>query len=125
MTTLQVYRLNARASRGWTALARVRNPNGAYITEASLDNLKCKVKNSSGTETYDATLTISEVVFDTLETDDARWTVDDTGFNFLYEVPASAFPAVGHYRVEFLFDPASGEDYSLIYEGPVESSFTF
>lgn len=52
------------------------------------------------TEITTGSLTISSVVFDTLQTD-ARWDVDSTGYNFGWQAPASLFPDGGTvYRVK-------------------------
>ncbi len=54
-------------------------------------------------------LTVADVVYDTLQTSDSRWTVDTTGYNFLYEIDVSsdeAFPVRGNkYLVKFELTP--------------------
>ena len=78
---------------------------GKLVKMADLSSITIKVFNISAdppTETYTATLTISAVIFDSLQTD-ATWvpTVDSTGFNFSADIPASAFPTGDQkYRAE-------------------------
>lgn len=122
MPKARVFPFTAVKDCGWTALARVLGPDGELIQQADLSSIVCDVENDAGTATLDATLTISAVIFDALQTDD-RWQEDGTGFNFAYEVPASAFPAQGNYRIEFTFTPVSGEAFKVIFEGPAHSSF--
>jgi hypothetical protein len=114
--------------RGWTAIARIQNPDGNNATQGSLTSVKCIVQRAKapGTPTYNAVLTKASVIFDTLQkaADDARWDKDGVGFNFRFEVPASAFPKSGdNYVVEFTFTPTAGEPYSLIYEGGCKSTY--
>ncbi len=50
-----------------------------------------------------ATLTISNVIFDTLQTD-SRWTADDVGYNFAHQVPSANLATGGHtFRAEYKF----------------------
>ena len=105
---------------GATCLARVLGNAGTAITQASLTSIGCKVfdLNSTTPETAVSTptVTIASAVFDTLQTD-ARWTVDSTGYNFLFVIAASVLTTGDHrYRVEFKFTPASGEVFWLVYE---------
>lgn len=116
---------------GVTCLARIIMPHsGAYITQATITSITCKVFDL-GSATPDTavatpTVTVASAVFDTLQTAAADlriWTKDTTGFNFNFQVPASAFAAgnVGTklerlFRIEFLFDPTTGENFSLVYE---------
>ena len=100
---------------GLVWMARVLGQDGEAVTQASLDSI---VMTSMDLDDYSsvttATLTISSVVFDTLQTDDPRWTADQRGYNFLYAVPAAAIPSPGKtYRVGLLFTPSSGQPFAL------------
>lgn len=97
-----------------TVMSRVRGLSGAYITQASLSAITCKVYNSTGTLVTSPTVTISSAVYDTLQTSDVRWTRDTTGYNFLFTIPATAFPLPGYYRVEFKFTPSAGDPFHLV-----------
>lgn len=112
---------------GATCMARVVGNNGANITQATINAATFKVFDLSelpGKQTGTGTLTVADVVFDTLQTD-ARWTVDSTGYNFRHTVPASAFPLGGRkYRVEYLFDPTSGEDFFVAFDITVTEVYT-
>lgn len=100
---------------GLVWMARVLGQDGEAVTQASLDSI---VMTSMDLDDYSsvttATLTISSVVFDTLQTADPRWTADQRGYNFLYAVPAAAIPSPGKtYRVGLLFTPSSGQPFAL------------
>ena len=101
-------------------LARVLGAAGTAINQASISSITVKVFDldvtDPDTSVYNATLTVSAVVFDTLQTD-AIWTEDSVGYNFKHAMSASAFPTGDHnYRIEYKFTPASGEIFWVLYE---------
>ena len=105
---------------GAVLLARVRGTGGDYITQASVNSITVKsfdLNGDTGTAVYtDSSVTVADVVFDTLQTSDARWTVDTTGFNLAYVLSTAALPDRSLYQVEIVIDPASGDDFTLIYQ---------
>lgn len=100
----------------WLA-GRVQNNSAANITQASLSSISASAfqLNAAKTVTYGPTaLTISSVVFDALQTSDARWTEDATGYNFACTIPGTAFPeGAQRYQVEITFNPVSGGAFYL------------
>ena len=119
--------------QGWedgplVVFARIRGHGGSYITQASLSGITCTVFNYGAGYTSVATpsVSVSSVVFDTVQTatDDPRWTADSTGFNFRHTVPASAFTASGQYRIEYVFDPVSGDDFVLVVDADILSIYS-
>lgn len=106
---------------GASFMARVVGNDAANITQASITGITCKVFDSSGTSVATPSITVANVVFDTLQTD-ARWTVDGTGYNFLHAMPDTVFTTGGEtYTVEYMFDPASGSDFPCVYEVPARA----
>lgn len=100
------------AGVAFTTLARVVGNAAAAITQASLSSISYKIFNESSdtpdTAVETGTLTVSSVVFDTLQTD-ARWTKDTTGYNFRNVVAGTNITGDGRrYLVEYLFTPTSG-----------------
>jgi hypothetical protein len=105
---------------GATVLARVLGNSGAAITQASLTGISYKVFDlqsaTPDTAIATGTVTVATSVFDTLQTD-AIWSADSTGYNFKHALAATCFPNGDRtYRVEYLFDPASGENFWLVCE---------
>lgn len=102
---------------------RVKNINGALITQASVSSLSYKVYaclsedevvDGSGEQVgTTTTLTpVSDYVFDTLQTA-APWDADETGYNLRIDLPGTARPAPGWHRVEITITPTSGSAYTL------------
>ena len=108
---------------GATCMARVVGQAGTAVTQASLTSIAYKVFDLDGatpdTATATGTLTVATAVYDTLQTSDSRWTVDTTGWNFLDTVAAASanLPTGDHrYRVEYVFTPASGQTFRVVFE---------
>lgn len=122
MPKAKIHAFTGYEDSGVTLMARVVGSDGNNLTQAATTAITCKVYDGSGTNTLSPTVTVASAIFDTLQTD-ARWTADATGYNFRFEVPATAFPSAkkGRHRVEFLFDQATGENFFLIFEGPIIS----
>lgn len=99
-------------------MARVTGRDAANITQAVVSSISYKVydlKELPPTEKASGTLTVSSVIFDSLQTD-SRWT-DSTGYNFRHEMPAASFPnGDRNYQVEYLFTPTSGEVFWVIFK---------
>lgn len=103
---------------GCTIMARIYGNAGTAITQASLTAITCTVsKIGDGTTVATPSVTISSVVYDTLQTSDPRWTRaggDSTGFNFLLALAQTNFPTGEEwYFVDIAFDPVSGADFAL------------
>jgi hypothetical protein len=103
---------------GATVLARVIGQAGSNITQASLSTITYAIYAAeTGTSVATGTVTISSSVYDTLQTSDARWTHDTTGYNFTHALTASNFASGDkRYRVEYKFTPVSGEVFWLVCE---------
>jgi len=104
-----------------TFMARVENATGQEINQASVSSLKYSVYeldiNDPAVLTVvtghdQVSLTIADVVFDTLQSDDS-WTVDTVGYNFRHELDVSlneAFAnAGGVYQVRYELTPVTGQ----------------
>tara|TARA_R110000824_G_scaffold362893_7_gene550908 strand:- start:255 stop:647 length:393 start_codon:yes stop_codon:yes gene_type:complete len=104
-----------------TFMSRIIGDDGDYIEKSDFDG--------SGTITYaiykDGTtavvdsgpLTSADVVFDTLQTSDARWTVDTTGYNFKTGFAASIFSGGDStYRLEVKFITDTAEQFFVVFK---------
>lgn len=110
-------------------MARVLGSDGTALQQADVTGITCKVFDldsaSPTTAVASPTIVVASVIYDTLQTSDVRWTKDSTGYNFLHAMPPSAFPTGGHrYRVEYLCDPASGDDFFLAFDHYVVAVLT-
>lgn len=115
-------KFTAYADAGVSIRCRITNNAGTDITQASLSSIAYKVsyyaseddaeEATNGTAVVSSgTLTISAVVFDTLQTP-STWTVDTAGYNFKYDSPATE-RASGHKwnRYDFLFTDSSSNKF--------------
>ncbi len=105
---------------GAQLMARVVGQSAANITQASLTSIACKIFDLDGatptTAVDTSTLTVSSVVYDTLQTD-ARWTTDTTGYNFRHAPAYTIFTTGGHrYRIEYKFTPVSGDPFFVVFQ---------
>lgn len=106
-------------STGWqgtdTPFAAHIQIAGVDITQSGISAATYTVIFSDGTvEANAVALTVSAVVFNTLQTD-ARWTVDSTGYNLLFTVPAACFPNAGDYTVRCDLTPSGGNPFPAVY----------
>ena len=101
----------------------VTGGTGAAIVQADVSSIAYKVYDKDDTSSPSTgTLTVADVVYDTLQTD-SRWT-DTTGYNFGWPAPASLFPDGDRvYQVEIQVTPASGEGYPLRFDVTTRSLF--
>jgi len=102
---------------GKRLMNRITDDQGSDHQQADISSIAYKVfdVNDLTTEIASASLTVSTVIYDTLQTDSA-WDTDTTGYNFGWSAPASIFPTGGIVnKVEISFTPASGEAFKLIW----------
>ena len=98
-------------------MGRILGNDGAYLTQATTSSITYLVHDiTAGADITSGSLTISSVIFDTLQTD-GRWTEDTTGYNFGHAAQASWFATPDHtYRVEYKFSPSSGQVFWVVFE---------
>ena len=114
-------------NQGVTFLARLRTNSGAYITQAIFGTITYNVYNleSASTVSLSGSFVVASTVFDTLQTTDARWTVDSTGYNFAGYIAASAFPAGDvTYQAEIKFTPTGSDPFHLVGQVQTENLLT-
>jgi hypothetical protein len=104
-----------------TLLARIVDASGQNIQRADLSTIKYTVyllddqdpdNRTAVADHADVALTVSAVIFDTLQTD-SIWTVDATGYNFRHLLDISVHPAFTvagrRYLVEYQLAPVAGQ----------------
>lgn len=113
----------AKQSSGLYLMSRVVGNDGALVTQASFGTITYTVYDLSTTPKTTVegptSLTINSVVFNALQTTtlDPRWTVDTTGYNFAFTVPAADLSKGGVvYWVTVNFAPSSGQPFADAWE---------
>ena len=104
-----------------TCLARIVGEDAAAIDQAGISTATYSVflldehdpdARSVVSGHDEVSLVVSAIIFNSLQTD-ARWTVDDTGYNFRHTIDVSAnsaFAMAGRsYLVEYRLAPPSGQ----------------
>jgi hypothetical protein len=103
-------------------MARVIGEDAENLVQADVSSIDCTVWHvPTGTKT-EPDVTVSSAVFNALQTD-SRWTVDSTGYNFRFTVPAASFAKAGKTRVEFKFTPASGQAFHVVFDVQVRALY--
>ncbi len=104
-----------------TLLARIVGATGANIVQGVLNSIRYSVyllddqdanSRTAVAEHCDVPLTVADVIFDTLQTDQL-WTVDTTGYNFRHVLDVSTHQALTiagrRYLIEYQLAPAAGQ----------------
>lgn len=95
---------------GLVILGRGRSPGGSYFQQADFASIKLKIFDMADPGSLvvpEVTLTVADVIFNSLQTNDTtRWTIDTVGYNFRHVVRAAYLPLGGRrYRLEYKFTP--------------------
>ncbi len=99
-------------------MARVVGADGVNITVASLTSIFWAVYNriTKALVAESDELTVANVVFDSLQTD-ARWSRDNTGYNFRHRVPDTVLTNPNIiYAVEYKFTATGGEVFWVVFD---------
>ena len=99
-----------------TALARVVDWANALLVQSAVSTITYTITDPSGspvTGHNNVSLTIADVIFDTLQTSPAGlWTADSTGFNFAHTIDISSNPAfavTGTHVLQYVITPTSAQ----------------
>jgi len=107
---------------GLVCMARVIGEDAENLVQADVSSIDCTVTHLPTGAFTEPDVTVSSAVFNTLQTD-SRWTVDSTGYNFRFTVPAASFAKAGKARVEFKFTPASGQPFHVVFDVQVSALY--
>jgi len=119
------YRASVSPNGSLTCLARVVGVDAALITQAGIASIEYTI-NAVGASARSAvtghdgeTLTVADVVYDSLQTDD-RWTEDATGYNFAHTIDISGglpFPSAGTvYEIDYVLTDTAGNPIPVEFE---------
>lgn len=99
----------------------VKQPDLASIAYQVFDESNANAEVTGGPQSVN----IAGAVLDTPVTDTALWTIDDKGYNFIYDLPPTCFPTGEHiYRVEFKFVFNSGAVGWGVFRGEAKAVFS-
>lgn len=115
-------RVSVYEDSSFVVLANVKGSDGDSVAQADVSTIVVSGGDLSGatpnTATYTASLTVSDVVFNAMQTD-SRWSVDSVGYNFAHTVPSTFAATGGHvYWLEYKFTATD----STVFVLPVEVS---
>lgn len=110
-------------ARNGTGAATGVAGEGNWIKQADVSTITCKSIDVTNDPTAATTQTItSSAIIDTPVTSTALWTVDSTGYNFLWDAPSSIFATGGHkYRIEVSVTTTGSEVASGVWEGVAQA----
>jgi hypothetical protein len=122
-----------REDNPYPLLACIRGQDRTPITQATMTAITFRVfqydshaeaeNDENGAEVgVVASLTVADVLFDTLQTDNDWDDTDDTGYNLKHIIPGARFPSGGKWNVvEYLFNPSTAgwEDFTERFIIPV------
>ena len=103
-------------------LARIKSLTATYILQSDISAIELKAFNEADnaqrgeTETLDA----SQVIFDSLQTDD-YWPEDGTGYNFRYMAPAAMITNGGEIvKMEAIITTTTGQKIPVVWRLDVQ-----
>lgn len=127
MAEARIWHVSGYEQHPLSLFARVRH-SGQLITQAGVNAITCKVRRIKKSDRSvdlvgSPSVTVNSAVFDELQTPsiDPSWDRDSIGYNFAFAVDSQYFPTPDNYAIVFIFDPTSGGDFPLIFEGPMLS----
>jgi hypothetical protein len=105
-----------REDSAFSVLLRIEH-DGANAVQADIDSIEYQIfpHYSTTAHTTATALTVSDVIYDTLQTDDI-WDEDATGYNFRHDVAATTFPSPDDYELEYKVTFAGS---SVVYLQPI------
>jgi hypothetical protein len=100
-------------------MARIEGTDGDLITQADVSSIAYTSVDMHGDTTSavsSGALVVAATVFDTLQTD-SRWTVDSTGYNFGFLLPAACIPEGDRcYSIDVVLTMASGGSIPVVWK---------
>ena len=107
----------------FSLLARI-HANGANVVQANVSAISIKVYDLAAPTVLvgsELTPSAASVIYNTLQTD-ARWSRDNVGYNFRYDVADTILPAGGKvYRIKVKMTPTTGSPYHWVCDVPTRT----
>ncbi len=111
-------------------MSRVVGSDAVALTQSDIASIAYTIWDLDDTaaSVADGALDAANVVFDTLQTSDARWTADSDGYNFLWSAAGSLFPAFDAasktFRVEIVLTDTGGGQVVLVFEPELKNLYS-
>lgn len=110
-------------ARNGTGSATGVDGEGKFLQQADVSSITAKIYNLTddpdGESPVEQTLTVSQVILDTVDESGEVWTQDDIGYNFRHSIANTVFTDGGDiYRVEYKFTLTGGAVFHEVFEGP-------
>lgn len=114
--------LGRLTARNGTGSATGVSGEGNWVKIADVSTIVCKVFDldsaTPDTPILTPAVTVASAVIDTPVTSDVIWTKDAVGYNFLHDLPPTAFPIGGRaYSVEYEVTLTGGGKFHGTYSG--------
>lgn len=109
-------------ARGGAGAATGVNGEGNWVQQVDVSSITCVVyEEADGTEIATPAVVVASAVLDSPVTTNVLWTADAVGYNFLHDLPATAFPTGGTtYRAQYKFTMADGGVLWGVFVGPAK-----
>lgn len=107
-------------ARNGSGSATGQDGEGKFLQQADVSSIEAKVYNRSNNNSLNdlGSLTVGNVILDTVDESGEVWTLDDIGYNFRHKIGTNVFTAGGSkYVIEYKITLIGGEVLFGIYEG--------
>lgn len=102
------------AGGGWSARGKIAGHTGALITQADISSITRTITDTATNIAVTDSITVSSVVWDTLQTFTNAITGATDQYNFFNNVPASKIPSRRTYKLQYTFTPTAGEVFKTV-----------
>lgn len=114
--------LGRLCARNGSGAATGKDGEGKFIQQGDVSTITYEIFDLEAPTTvaFSGTLTVSNVILDTVVTSNEIWTKDSTGYNFLHDLAATNFPEGGRIvLIEYTVTLTGGAVLTGEYQGPV------
>lgn len=105
----QVFEFKTYEDGSARLMARIVGLNNTKLIESDFGSISWETwyEGAEDTQVATGTLTVADVIFDSLETE--SWTADGTGYNFRWDIPATVFASPKRTNLSLMFTLANDD----------------